>query len=61
LTSALVDRVAHVIDCRKIAGGADREVVSDQTAAESSDQMLVVVAGRVCASIMDLYRRPDQA
>ena len=40
----LVDLVPHVVDRRKTGGGADRAVYIDQTAADSTDQMVMVVA-----------------
>jgi hypothetical protein len=40
----LVDLVAPVVGRRETRGGADRAVDVDQTAADSADQMVVVVA-----------------
>jgi hypothetical protein len=50
----LVDLVAHVVDCRETGGGADRAVDVDQTAADATDQMVVVVAN----PILEPSRRP---
>jgi hypothetical protein len=43
----LVYLVAHVVDRRETGGGADRAVDVDQTAADSTDQMVVVVADAI--------------
>jgi hypothetical protein len=40
----LVDLVAPVVDRRETGGGADRAVHVDQTAADSTNQMVVIVA-----------------
>ena len=40
----LVDRVTAVVGRRKAGSGADRAVDIDQTAADSTDQMVMVVA-----------------
>ena len=59
----LVDLVAHVVGRRETGGGADRAVDVDQTAADSADQMVVVVAD----PILEASRRsgglnaPDEA
>ena len=50
----LVDLVAHVIDHRETGGGADRAVNVGQTAADSADQMVVVVTD----PILEASRRP---
>lgn len=39
----LVDLVAPVVNRRETGGGADRAVDVDQTAADSTDQMVVIV------------------
>jgi hypothetical protein len=40
----LVDRVTAVVGRREAGSGADRAVDIDQTAADSTDQMVMVVA-----------------
>jgi hypothetical protein len=43
----LVDLVAHVVDRRETGGGADRAVDVDQAAADSTDQMVMIVADSI--------------
>jgi hypothetical protein len=43
----LVDLVAHIVDRRETGGGADCALDVDQAAADSTDQMVVVVADPV--------------
>ena len=50
----LVDLVAHVIGRGETGSGADRAVNVDQTAADSADQMVMVVAD----PILEASRRP---
>ena len=59
----LVDLVAPVVDRRETRGGADRAVDVDHAAADSTDQMVVIVAD----PILEASRRsgglnaPDQS